>query len=431
MKVLIVDPDKVGLDLAMQAKAAGHTAWLWLSKERGAVRSRVGDGLVDRVEGDWVPLARKADLIILTDCSKYRAELRPLFKEGRPIFGANDESAALELDREVGQQVLEKHGIDTLPYETFSTYDKAIAYVKKTQKPYVVKPWGGTSDKALTYVADSPDDLIFTLEHFRKKGYKGEFMLQEKCDGIEMAASGWFGPGGWSEPIEECWEEKKFLAGGLGCNTGEQGTTVRYTKKSKLFDKVLKPLDGWLAEHDYVGDIDVNCIIDAAGKPWPLEFTCRLGWPDWNIRSRLHEGDPVEWMLDLIEGKDTLKVRYETAVGVVLTHCDFPYDHQPYEDSCGFPIYGLRERDLPSVALQAVCAGKEFKQATDYCTAGDYVMVVDGVGASVSAARRAAYRIAWGVKWPSNRGFRIDIGERLKKQLPKLQEQGYAMGLEY
>ena len=776
MKVLIIDPDKVGLDLALCAQDAGHKVRLWLSAERGACRSQVGDGLVERVE-EWQPSMRWADLIILTDCSKYQAALRPFFNRGFPIFGANEETSELELDRAKGQEILEAHGIETLPYVTFSNFDKAIAFAKKADRAYVVKPWGGTSDKALTYVSSGPADLVFKLERWKQEGLKGDFMLQEKCEGIEMAASGWFGPGGWSEPIEECWEEKKLMNDGLGQNTGEMGcyddatevltyrgwklweevteedqlatlqggqlrfekpskivvydytgpmiywhnqtldicvtpnhqmyvnsqfdarkgvenfkfvlaedctqaqyalqrtavwegrpvsefsvegynytrggkqddfifnaeawarflgfyiaegwssdgqvcvaqshhekatkaeslirdlkipysrkenyfvfnnpalaqhlkplgrswekwvpqyikdspkeiieaflqgyalgdghtfakgyrifytcnerlagdvqelllkigrigivkcrdrrersntapdgheiiakrlsyevlerveksrswldkrdraiinysgkvycatvsshtlfvrrngkplwcgnTTVRLTKKSKLFDKVLKPLTKYLHACSYVGDIDVNCIIDTAGRPWPLEFTTRLGWPDWNIRSRLHEGDPVEWMLDLLGGKDTLRVRYECAVGVVMAHGDFPYDHEAYECGCGFPITGV-PRERSALALQAVAEGNapvevggQVKTMRTLVTAGDYVAVAVGCGPTVTAAQKSAYRVAWGVKWPSNRMFRTDISKRLKKELPLLQEHGYAMGLNY
>ena len=80
-------------------------------------------------------------------------------------------------------------------------------------------------------------------------------------------------------------------------------------RKSLLADKVLKPLEDFLHGIGYSGYIDVNCIIDDKGNPWPLEFTTRPGWPLFQIQQALHLGDPIQWMLDSLNGKDTFKVR--------------------------------------------------------------------------------------------------------------------------
>jgi hypothetical protein len=91
-----------------------------------------------------------------------------------------------------------------------------------------------------------------------------------------MAVSGWFGPAGWTVGWEENWEFKKLLMNGdLGVTTGEQGTVLRFVKKSKLADEVLLPLTPQLKKMGYCGNVDVNCIIDDHGCPWSLEFTMR------------------------------------------------------------------------------------------------------------------------------------------------------------
>ena len=426
MKVLVLDWDGVGLAFSMDCLTAGHSVRLWIPK-KGGQRQDTGDGLVER-PADWQPSMKWADIIVMTDNSHLRTDLKPYFTAGFPIFGANDQSAELELDRAIGQEVLESNGVDTLPYETFSNFDKAIAYVKRTDQAYACKPWGGLSDKSLTYVSNSPDDMVFTLERWRDSGtVKGEFMLQQKVDGIEMGIAGWFGPGGWSGWLEESWEHKKRSAGDLGCNTGEMGTALRYVRTSKLFNRVLKPVEEELAKRCYVGDVSVNCIIDKEkGTPWPMEFTTRLGWPDFNIRVGLHEGDPVEWMLDLMQGKDTLKAKGECAIGVVLVHGKFPWE-QPAKELDDFPIYGLTGRNMKQVALQAVKAGK----AKDpFVTAGNYIAVVRGTGKTFKAAADSAYRVVDQLSVPSNLDYRIDIGDKLRKQLPILQSFGYAKGAE-
>lgn len=433
MKILIIDHEEAGLAFALRCLDAGHEVHLWLPPE-----SRTGEGLVERPK-DWKGSMNWADLIVPTTNSIIGDQLEPYFKSGAPIFGADKKGTKLELDRWHGQQVFEDHDIPVLPHWEFHNYEQAIELVKRTGKGYAVKPWGGEADKALSFVADSPEDMIFTLEKLRDAKVKPNFMMQEKADGIEMGVSGWFGPGGWSRHIEEDWEEKKFMNDDLGENTGEMGTTVRYTDHdSALFKRVLEPLTDYLLEIGYVGDINVNCIIDEHGIPWPLEFTCRLGWPDFNIRLPLHVGDPARWMLDLIQGRDTLEVIPEIAVGVLMAHGDFPQFDWPEDKICGFPLRGITQDNQDALMMQGIMLGRapcsvggRIFETDCLCTAGQIVLVSVGTGQSVYSAQQRAYDVAWAIDFPSNRKFRTDIGKRLQEQLPKLQRLGYAMGVDW
>lgn len=433
MRVLVVDADKVGLPISMAAKKAGHTVRLWQPP------CKIGQGLVDKVD-NWRPSMGWADLILTTDNSKLINELEPFFQQGYPIFGCNKEAGEWELDREKGQQILDDCGIDTLPCETFTNYDDAIQYVLENNETYVSKPWGGNPDKSLSYVSRSPADMVFKLQRWKKEGkLKGRFMLQKAVEGgVEMAVGGWFGPGGWSEPINENWEEKRLMNDGLGPNTGEMGTVMRYVSKSKLFKEVLEPVTDRLAKTGYVGYVDMNCIVDKTGKPWPLEFTMRFGWPHFNLCMTLHEGDPVEWMLDLIDGKDTLRWKKDVCVGVVMAHGDFPWDTLPPSATTGFPLEGLKNKwmkDLRFTSMMKapapVMVNGKVKEMDTLVTAGSYVLVGTALGDTVEGARENVYQMVNDIKWPHDRIYRTDIGKRLEKMLPELQKHGYATGMKY
>lgn len=428
MKVLMMDiADDLGLlmGLALQAQDAGHAVRYWHADE-----GKVGEGLVETVT-DWERWTKWADLTVLSGNAKYPKGFEKKFTEGIPIFGANPAAAQLELDRAKGQEVLEKYGIETLPYEVVESIDDAAKYLLKEKRPVVIKPWGGESDKAMTYVCNTVDDGLYMLERWKKLGLKGKLMLQEKVDGVEVGISGFFGPAGWCGAIEESFEHKKFLTGNLGQNTGEMGTVIRHVTKSKLFDELLEPLTDQLHLLRYVGDCSINCIVAEDGTPYPLEFTMRLGWPDFNIRQSLFRGDPVKWMAELVHGRDTLRVSRDTAVGVVMVHGDFPHEHEEPEFWAGFPI---RAPEATGISFQQVRLGEYpegNKTKRGIVTAGSYVAVVHGTGGRVRTAARHAYELVGEVKWPSNVGYRIDIGERLEEDLPKLHKHGYAVGLEY
>ncbi len=234
--------------------------------------------------------------------------LEPYRKIGYPIFGCNLEAVEWELDREVGQKVMEDCGMACIPGKTFHDYDSAIAYVKKQGKAFVSKP-SGDGERAMSYVANSAADLVYMLQRWNKipkyvqAAREMGFILQEKIDGIEMAVGGWFGPDGWSKYWVENFENKKLMNGDLGVNTGEMGTTVRVVKKSKLADQVLKPATEHLHRVGYVGYVDVNCMITHDGTPYPLEWTMRDGWPIRHNLTALIEGDQAQWMLDKLNGK--------------------------------------------------------------------------------------------------------------------------------
>jgi phosphoribosylamine--glycine ligase len=432
--IMDIEGGGTGMDLAIRALDAGHELNYWMPTRAGEKRP-YGRGLVRRPE-KWEPLMDWSDLIVLTGNNKYGWALEEYFGKGYPIFGANSKGAELELDRGKGQELLKKVGVRTIPYEVVDNVADGIALIKETGKAYAMKPWGGEADCALTYVSSTPEDGIFTLEKWQKEGsFKGKLMLQEKIDGIEIGIAGWFGPGGWSAAFEESFEHKKFLTGDLGANTGEMGTVIRHVDSSKLFDLVLEPVTDYLHSINYVGDCSVNCMIDKQGKAWPLEFTMRLGWPDFCLRQEVIKHDPITWMKDLLNGKDTLEVSTAVAVGIVLAHGDFPVESAAPNVWAGFPIYGVTEDNERHLHFQQVQWGEapssKTKREEMYLTGGVYFMVVSGCGKTVRQAADRAYGVVNEIKVPSNVMYRVDIGERLENELPKLQRHGFAEGLKY
>jgi phosphoribosylamine--glycine ligase len=438
MKILVIDPCCLLLDLCIRARDDGHQVKWWIPRAPNGEKSLIGDGFFEKVS-DWEPWKKWADLIISGDNSKYSREIHPLFASGYPVFGANGKAAELELDRGLGQEVCYQYGIETIPYVILDSWEDAIKHVEKTLGTFVSKPWGGTADKALSYVAQSPEDMIFKLGKWASKGkLKGQLMLQERVKGIEMAVGGWFGPGGFSKNLCENWEEKKFMNEGLGQNTGEQGTILRYVTESKLFMETLEPVTDYLHKISYVGYVDMNTMVVGRKPAAPLEFTMRFGYPLREIQTALHKGDSVEWMLDLLEGRDTLKVSDEVAVGVVLSHGTYPNARPDDPANDGFPMYGITsglERHVHWTEMQwgkaPVRLGDKIKMVDMPLTAGSYLATVTGTGKTVSDAQEAAYGRIWKLKPPTNRMFRTDIGDRLEEEIPELQKNGYALGMKY
>ena len=432
MKLLVVDSRHAhGLDLVLRAQRDGHNVrWFFPANEKNKF---IGEGMTTKVS-DFFPSLRWADLVILTDNTTYLHNMDAARKEGVAVCGATVESSEWELDRTTGMQMLEENGIEVPAYKEFNNYNDAIRFVKMHARPFVSKP-SGDADKALSYVAQTDTDLLFMLERWQANSkLKGPFILQEKVDGIEMAVGGWMSPEGWIGPWCENWEFKKLCAGNLGCSTGEQGTVLRYTRKSKLAKEVLVPLTEDIRRTGHTGYVDVNCII-ADGKPWPLEFTMRPGWPTMQIMQRLHKGDCCEWMLDLIDGKDSLGIDYENiALGAVLSIPDYPYSHLTRKEVVGIPIYGadeVTEHLHPCEMMLCEAPLPNGGRGKMLGTAGDYVLVMSATGPSVKDAQKQVYKHLRTLNVPNSPMWRVDIGDRLRKELPQLQKWGYATGMSY
>lgn len=394
---------------------------------------------------EWKSSMDWAELIVLTGNCDYPEGFNEYFTKGYPIFGTNPAAAELELDRGKGQEILERYGIQVPSYQVVSSAQEAIDVIFSTGKPYALKPWGGEANKAMTCVPKDVNEALFHLYKWKREGtFSGQLMMQEMVKGVEIGIAGYFGPGGWSSVYEESFEHKKFMNGDLGENTGEQGTVIRHVKESKLFDEILEPITDYLHLVHFIGDCNVNCIV-ADGVPYPLEFTMRLGWPDACIRYEVFQGDPVEWMADLIYGRDSLRVRADVAVGVVMTHGDYPKTYPEWEEErekaelwSGYPLEGITDENWKHLHFQQVkdgsaprFVGGKAKNAAMTVTAGTYPLVVTGSGSRVRLAQAKAYAIADAIRWPSNVMYRTDIGDRLQSDLEELHKHGYAKGMEF
>ena len=439
MRLLIVDPEgSVGLDLAIRAQKYGHEVKLAIKPNER--KKLIGKGFVDVVPhpADWL---RWSNLVVATDNSIYLQDLDRHRAAGGKVIAASKEVAEWEIDRQLGQSIMKKHGIPVIPSKEFTNYDAAIGHVKRTMGRFVSKPTGGfEANKSLSYVSSGPADMVFMLERWKKLDkLKTAFVLQDHVKGVEMGVAGWFGPGGWNEGFEENFEFKKLMNDDLGPATGEQGTILRYVRNSKLARKVLLPLTPILEKMGYVGDIDVNCIIDEKGNPWPLEFTTRLGWPAFNLQIALCQGDPVQWLMDLATGTDSRSFLLDkVACGVVMSIPDYPYSKATGKETSGIPIYGLKgnlwEHVHPcEMALQEapITVDGKIVNLPQPVTAGDYVLVMTAVADTVKDAALTCYRRLERLTVPNSPMYRTDIGKKLAKQLPKIQKHGYATNLMY
>lgn len=430
-KIVIIDNEGVMTALALRAAEAGHEVKFFIEPTEPNSKT-IGKGLHKNIEKvkEWLPHARDADLVVTGDNAKYLDKLSSLRARGINVFAPSQKVADLEIKRGDGLKFLEDHGIPVPEYKLFKTLKEAEQHVLETGEQFVFKTLGDEEDKSLTFVGKSPQQLVQQLRDWQAEGMtlKGEVMLQKFIKGMEFAVATWVGRDGFIGLPRESFEHKKLYAGEKGQNTGEMGTVMKYVKDSALFYEVLKPLEEDLVRMGAFTNVDVNCIIDEDGNVWPLEFTCRFGWPQFNLDLFAIKGDPVQWMIDACQGIDSVRASTDIIVGVCLVVPDFPVSN---EDR-GLAIYGLSDKISKNIQPQFVKAGSfiddvegELKEVQGWVTAGSYVAIVVDTGKTVEQAMKNVYKIVDKIAI-SNLGYRNDIGVKVQETLPDLQALGFA-----
>jgi phosphoribosylamine--glycine ligase len=244
----------------------------------------------------------------------------------------------------------------------------------------------------------------------RSKPDAGAFILMRFIEGVEMGVGAYFNGEQFIRPACLDWEHKRFFAGDLGELTGEMGTVVTYERTESFFARTLARMESRLRDHRHVGYVNINTIVNADGI-WPLEFSCRFGYPGFAILAPLQTTGWGELFRAMVRREPTtLETAPGFCLGVVLTTPPFPYTRKQIDEPVGLPVLiegglDLNRHHLGEVGLDA---------SGQLVTSGLYgwTVVVTGTGATIAEAKAQAYDEAQRIVIPNVR-YRLDIGDRL------------------
>ncbi len=314
------------LDIAYAVLNEGNDVKLYI-EDRGS--REIGTGFVKKVK-DWKKHTEWADIIVF-DYTGYGKECEELRASGKLVFGGSQYTDLLELDRNYGQNELKKHKIKTLPFKEFVGFQDAIEYVQKNPDAYVVKPSGETQElKQLLFVGSDDEglDVIRVLKAYEKSWGSdfGNFQLQKKVKGVEISVAAFFNGKEFLKPLNITFEHKKLFPKELGVSTGEMGTSMFWTNTSPIFEATLKKFESTLAKQNFIGHIDINCIVNGNGI-YPLEFTSRFGFPQIFIQ-RAGITEPIGHFLYKVSNGESFKINIKKGfqVGAYIVVPPFPYD---------------------------------------------------------------------------------------------------------
>ena len=309
---------------------------------------------------------------------------------GLKIFGPTKAAAQLESSKAFSKAFMQRHGIPTAAYDTFTDPVAAHAYIDKLGAPIVIKADGLAAGKGVV--------VAMTLEEAHAAV---DFML---VDGKNVCA------------LATSQDHKRLKDGDEGPNTGGMGAyspapVVTADVYGRAMREIILPTVRGMEKDGvpFTGFLYAGLMIDGQGQPKTLEFNTRMGDPETQpILMRL-KTDFVDVLLAATDGRlDQVELEWDrrTALGVVMAAAGYPES----------PRKGDLISGLPAEADDAMVfhAGSQLDAEGKPRTSGGRVLCVTALADSVRQAQQRVYDVTRGIHFDGMQ-YRRDIGHRAIK----------------
>ena len=331
---------------------------------------------------------------------------------GIACFGPGAEGAQMEGSKRFSKELMERAGIPTAAYGSFTDEEAALAYVREQGAPLVVKADGLAAGKGVVVATEQEQAEEAVRECFAGAfGDAGSTVVIEEClTGPECSLLA-FTDGKTVRPMATAQDHKRALEGDRGPNTGGMGVyspvPIVTDEELAVMKQVMVDTVAELAAEgiDYRGCLYGGFMLTPEG-PKVLEFNARFGDPETQVILPRLENDLVDVMLACAEQRlDEVELswRDEWAVAVVLTSAGYPGSYEK-----GKVITGVEGAD----ALDGVTvyhAGTAVTDAGELVTSGGRVLAVTALGDTFEAARDLAYAACEKIDF-EGKTLRHDIG---------------------
>ena len=335
---------------------------------------------------------------------------------GIPCFGPGAEGAQMEGSKLFSKQLMERAGVPTAAYGSFTDEQSALDYVNAQGAPLVVKADGLAAGKGVIVATELEQALDAVHECF--SGAFGDagntVVVEEMLTGPECSLLA-FTDGITVRPMATSQDHKRALEGDLGPNTGGMGvyspvpivTPEEHETMVAIMHQTVEQLHR--EGIDYRGCLYGGFMLTPAG-PKVLEFNARFGDPETQVILPRLQNDLVDVMLACAEQRlNEVELSWcdDWAVSVVLTSAGYPGSYEK-----GKVITGIEDAE----ALDGVTvyhAGTR-EQDGQILTNGGRVIDVTALGATFEDARNLAYAACDKIDF-EGKTLRHDIGLRALK----------------
>jgi phosphoribosylamine--glycine ligase len=338
-------------------------------------------------------------------------------RRGLRIYGPTQAAAQLESSKDFAKAFMQRHGIPTAAYSSFTDAAAARAYVAERGAPIVIKADGLAAGKGVVVAqtvaeAHRAIDSMLVDNRFGASGARvviEEFLVGEEASFIVMS------DGRHALALATSQDHKRLLDGDAGPNTGGMGAyspapIVTPELHARVMREIILPtIHGMAADGiTYVGFLYAGLMIDAAGNPKTLEFNCRLGDPEAQPILMRMKSDLVDLIDAALSGRlDQAAVEWDrrSALAVVVAAQGYPEAPRQGDAITRLPVH--------TEDCMVFHAGTERRDGR-LVASGGRVLAVTALGDSLRAARSRAYAAVDEVELAGLQ-YRSDIGHRALK----------------
>lgn len=416
--VLFISNNGDGVPLAIRLANDGHIVKVWI-KDPTAKSSLEGFRNPSRV-GDPLKMIDQYDIVV-NDMVGTGRICDTLSEKGKLVLGGGAFNDKLELDREYGNKVAASLTKAKSPATaTIENKNALTKFLDSVDKPQVIKPLG---NKITTLTLVSHDEQNRMLKSIAKERADEltPCIVQETINGVEISTEGWFNGKSWVKPFNHTIERKRLMEGDKGAQTGCMGNVVWSSSGDRLTSHVLEPLAPLLERVNFVGPIDMNCIVNEKDAYF-LEFTARIGYDAIQAWSELVKASLFDYFYGIASGqKETFDCHPGYGLAVRLTVAPFPGKEKVKD------LKGIKVIEPSKEALRHVWMADVMKRDDDYllCGVDGVVCVVTSRGQTVRECQRRVYRTIKNIVLTDDIQYRTDIGNTVEKDKQQLIDWGW------
>ncbi|MDU8942888.1 phosphoribosylamine--glycine ligase [Ovoidimarina sediminis] len=337
-----------------------------------------------------------------------------LREAGFLVFGPSRAAAALEASKAFTKEICDACGAPTAAWARFTDPEAARAHIRAEGAPIVVKADGLAAGKGVI-VAETTEEALAAIDEMfgGAFGDAGAEVVIEEFMGGEEASFFVLSDGDTVLPLGTAQDHKRIGEGDTGPNTGGMGAyspapVMTDAVTARALDEIVRPTIDEMKRRGtpFQGVLFAGLMIEN-GAPRLLEYNVRFGDPECQALMMRLGAQALDLMQAAAEGRlSEMQVNWadDHAMCVVMAAKGYPGGYAK-----GTGIGGLDA--LPEDSHRMMFHAGTAEEGGRVVAAGGRVLGATGRGASLRAARDAAYALVDAVDWPDG-VCRRDIGWR-------------------